>query len=63
LALSDDLFCEGCGFYEPGPEFVSILRWQRDIAEDLADFERATIFTELVDGLTTDKRLGRGNHR
>ena len=52
--------CEGCGFFETGPEFVSILRRQRDSAEDLADFERAKIYTELVDGLTTDKTLSRG---
>ena len=55
--------CEGCGFFETGPEFVSILRRQRDSAEDLADFERAKIYTELVDGLTTDKTLSRGARR
>ena len=55
--------CEGCGFFETGPEFVSILRRQKNNAEDLADFERAKIFSELVDGLTTDKPLARGDHR
>ncbi len=61
LDCSYQTMCEGCGFFETGPEFVSILRRQRDSAEDLADFERAKIFTELVEGMTTDKPLGRGN--
>jgi len=46
--------CEGCGFYETGPEFLPILRRQHDDATSKADFERAQIFRELIDGLTKD---------
>jgi hypothetical protein len=31
-----------------------VLRRQRNSAEELADFERARIFNELIDGLTSD---------
>jgi integrase len=40
--------CEACGFYETGPEFVTILRRQRDNATDHADTARATLYAELV---------------
>jgi hypothetical protein len=51
--------CEGCGFFETGPEFIPILRRQKESAVEQADFERTHIFQELIDGLTTDKPLGR----
>ncbi len=50
--------CEGCGFFETGPEFLPILRRQKDNATEQADFERSTFYQELIDGLTTDKPLG-----
>jgi integrase len=39
--------CEGCGFFETSPEFVTILRRQRDDAADHTDLAR----TQLYDGL------------
>ena len=40
--------CEGCGFYETGPEFVTILRRQRDDAAAHTDAVRANLYDELV---------------
>jgi integrase len=53
--------CEGCGFFETGPEFLPILRRQRQSASQQSDFEREHIYQELIDGLTTDKHLGANN--
>ena len=53
--------CEGCGFFETGPEFIPILRRQRQSATSQGDFEREHIYQELIDGLTTDKPLGANN--
>ena len=62
LDCSYQTICEGCGFFETGPEFIPILRRQKDSAVEQADFERTRIFQELIDGLTTDKPLGRIAH-
>jgi hypothetical protein len=59
LDCSFQTICEGCGFFETGPEFIPILRRQKDNSAELADFERAQIYQELIDGLTTNKPLGR----
>ncbi len=40
--------CEGCGFFETGPEFVSILRRQRDDAAGHGDRTRMRLYDELV---------------
>jgi hypothetical protein len=40
--------CEGCGFFETGPEFVTILRRQRDDAADHRDVARTQLYDELV---------------
>jgi hypothetical protein len=40
--------CEGCGFYQTGPEFITILRRQRDDAVAHADPVRTTLYDELV---------------
>jgi hypothetical protein len=61
LDCSYQTICEGCGFFETGPEFLTILRRQKDNAADQADFERTHVYQELIDGLTTDKPLGRAN--
>jgi integrase len=61
LDCSYQTICEGCGFFETGPEFLTILRRQKDNAEEQADFERTHVYQELIDGLTTDKPLGRVN--
>jgi integrase len=63
LDCSYQTICEGCGFFETGPEFIPILRRQKDNAVEQADFERSHIFQELIDGLTTDKLLGRKAQR
>ena len=58
LDCAHQTICEGCGFFETGPEFLTILRRQRHSATEQADFERARVFTELIDGLTTDGQVG-----
>jgi len=40
--------CEGCGFFETGPEFVTILRRQRDDAAGHTDLPRMKLYDELV---------------
>jgi integrase len=40
--------CEGCGFYETGPEFVTILRRQRDDATHHTDLTRTQLYDNLV---------------
>jgi integrase len=40
--------CEGCGFYQTGPEFVTILRRQRDDAVAHTDVVRTTLYDQLV---------------
>ena len=40
--------CEGCGFYETGPEFVTILRRQRDDAAAHTDPARTQLYDELI---------------
>jgi len=40
--------CEGCGFFDTGPEFVTILRRQRDDAADHTDLPRMRLYAELV---------------
>ncbi len=61
LDCSYQTICEGCGFFETGPEFLTILRRQKDNAVEQADFERTHVYQELIDGLTTDKPLGPAN--
>lgn len=41
--------CEGCGFYETGPEFITILRRQRDDAHANTDPRRADLYNGLLD--------------
>jgi integrase len=40
--------CEGCGFFETEPEFIPILRRQRDDAADHLDIARADLYDNLV---------------
>jgi site-specific recombinase XerD len=40
--------CEGCGFYETGPEFVTILHRQRDDAVAHTDPVRAHLYDKLI---------------
>jgi len=61
--------CEGCGFYETGPEFVTILRRHRDDAAAHTDPVRTHLYNELIrviDDTDNDRRdprhQGAGDH-
>jgi integrase len=41
--------CEGCGFFQTGPEFVTILRRQRDNATTHDDHTRTKLYNALID--------------
>jgi pyridoxine 5'-phosphate synthase PdxJ len=41
--------CEGCGFYQTGPEFVTVLRRQRDDATTHHDLTRTKLYNNLID--------------
>jgi hypothetical protein len=40
--------CEGCGFYDTGPEFVTILRRQRADAATHTDLARTQLYDQLI---------------
>ncbi|HMK62025.1 MAG TPA: tyrosine-type recombinase/integrase [Acidimicrobiales bacterium] len=44
--------CERCGFFETGPEFLTILRRQRDHSAARGQDERTDLFDELVRSVT-----------
>ncbi len=46
--------CERCGFFETGPEFIPILRRQREHAGDHGDLERANLFDGLLSNITDE---------
>jgi len=43
-----------CGFFETGPQFVPILRKQREHAADNDQVDRAQLFTSLLDAIDAD---------
>jgi integrase len=43
--------CEGCGFFETGPQIVEILRRQRDDATAHVDRARAKLYDDLVNAI------------
>ncbi|MCA1701734.1 MAG: hypothetical protein LC808_00060 [Actinobacteria bacterium] len=47
--------CERCGFFETGPEFIPILRRQRDDAGGRGDTARADLFDGLLSDITDDR--------
>jgi integrase len=49
LDCTFESICERCGFFETGPQFVPILRKQRDHAADNDQHNRAQLFTQLLD--------------
>jgi integrase len=51
LDCTFESICERCGFFETGPQFVPILRNQRDHAADNDQHDRVQLFTELLDGI------------
>ncbi len=46
--------CERCGFFDTGPQFIPILRRQRDDADDRGDAARANLFDGLLSDITDD---------
>ena len=51
LDCTFESICERCGFFETGPQFVPILRKQRNHAADNDQHDRTQLFTELLDGI------------
>jgi hypothetical protein len=51
--------CESCGFYDTGPEFVTILRRQRDNAAAHTDLARTRLYNQVIDAIddADDQRL------
>jgi site-specific recombinase XerD len=45
-----DSVCERCGFFETGPQFVTVLRRQRDHAEERGQDDRTELFDSLIEG-------------
>jgi hypothetical protein len=43
--------CERCGFFETGPQFVTILTGQRDHAAQHHQPQRANLFGDIIDKL------------
>ena len=53
-ALLDCAFesvCERCGFFETGPQFVTILKRQRKHADQRGQSDRAELFDGLIEGV------------
>ena len=46
--------CERCGFFETGPQFIPILRRQREDAADRSDTGRANLFDGLLSDISDD---------
>jgi integrase len=51
LDCNFETICERCGFFDTGPQFVPILRRQRDHAIERDQHDRAQIFTTLIEGI------------
>jgi hypothetical protein len=48
-----ETICEQCSFFETGPQFVTLLRRQRNDATKRGDPTKATLFDELIHGIDT----------
>jgi hypothetical protein len=48
LDCSFESACEGCNFFETGPQFIPILRRQRDHATERAQEDRIVLFDRLI---------------
>ena len=51
LDCNFETICERCGFFDTGPQFIPLLRRQRDHATERDQHDRAQIFTSLLDGI------------
>jgi integrase len=48
LDCNFESICERCGFFDTGPEFIPILRRQRDHADERAQHDRAVLFDGII---------------
>jgi len=51
LDCAYESICERCGFFDTGPQFVTILTRQRDHATDHHQPDRAELFTNIINNL------------
>ena len=51
LGCAFESVCERCGFFETGPQFVTILKRQRKHADERGQTERSQLFDGLIDGV------------
>ena len=51
LDCNFETICERCGFFDTGPQFIPILRRQRDHAVERDQHDRARLFDGLIDGI------------
>jgi hypothetical protein len=49
--------CERCNFFETGPQFIPILRRQRDHATEHAQEDRIVLFDRLIKGIDGEPRV------
>lgn len=48
LDCNFESICERCGFFDTGPEFIPILRRQRDHAHERGQHDRAGLFDDVI---------------
>jgi site-specific recombinase XerD len=51
LACAFESVCERCGFFETGPQFVTILKRQRKHADQRGQSDRTELFNGLIEGV------------
>jgi len=51
LDCNFETICERCGFFDTGPQFIPILRRQRDRALERDQHDRVQLITGLLDGI------------
>jgi site-specific recombinase XerD len=51
LGCAFESVCERCGFFETGPQFLTILKRQRKHADERSQSDRTHLFEALIDGV------------
>ena len=51
LGCSFESVCERCGFFETGPQFLTILKRQRKHADQRGQSDRSQLFGDLIEGV------------
>jgi hypothetical protein len=51
LGCAFESVCERCGFFETGPQFVTILKRQRKHADQRGQSDRSELFDGLIEGV------------